>query len=80
MGRTVQNYPSGQDARPPAGRVEAITVQFHPDWPHVDGRVIESIAAEGYYRSQFATGVSNGGLTALGLLHVQVTDSVTQPE
>lgn len=45
-------------------RVEAITLQFHPDWPHDGGTVIESMAADGVYRSQFATGISNGGLTA----------------
>lgn len=39
-------------------------MQFHPDWPHRGGMVIESMAATGCYRSQFATGISNGGLTA----------------
>lgn len=43
---------------------EAITLQFHPDWPHGDGIVIDSMAESGYYRSQFVTGTSNGGLTA----------------
>lgn len=47
-----------------ATHVEAITLQFHPDWPHRDGMVIEYMAADGYYHSQFVTGVSNGGLTA----------------
>jgi Protein of unknown function (DUF3626) len=42
----------------------ALTLQFHPDWPHRDRPVIESMAIDGAYRSQFATGVSNGGLTA----------------
>ncbi|WP_243059964.1 DUF3626 domain-containing protein [Nocardioides sp. SR21] len=42
----------------------AITLQFHPDWPHRDGKVIDSMAADGAYLSQFATGISNGGLTA----------------
>ncbi len=40
-------------------------MQFHPDWPHAGRTVIESMAAEGVYRSQFATGISNGGLTAV---------------
>lgn len=41
-----------------------VTLQFHPDWPH-DGRtVIESMAEQGTYLSQFTTGISNGGLTA----------------
>ena len=51
-------------ARPKAARSEAITLQFHPDWPHGAGKVIESMSADGFYRSQFSTGVSNGGLTA----------------
>ncbi|NIK59616.1 DUF3626 domain-containing protein [Kribbella shirazensis] len=41
-----------------------ITLQFHPNWPHGDRTVIESMAADGLYRSQFSTGISNGGLTA----------------
>jgi hypothetical protein len=41
-----------------------LTVQFHPNWPHGPRTVIESLAADGVYRSQFATGISNGGLTA----------------
>lgn len=42
----------------------AITLQFHPDWPHAGRTVIESMADDGFYRSQFVTGISNGGLTA----------------
>ena len=41
-----------------------VTLHFHPDVPYEEGTVLGSIAAEGYYRSQFVTGVSNGGLTA----------------
>ncbi|MFF0343175.1 DUF3626 domain-containing protein [Kribbella sp. NPDC004875] len=41
-----------------------ITLQFQPDWPHGGRMVIESLAADGVYRSQFSTGISNGGLTA----------------
>jgi len=44
-----------------------VTLQFHPDWPAgslVDDLVIESMARDGEYRSQFVTGTSNGGLTA----------------
>ncbi|NUR98571.1 MAG: DUF3626 domain-containing protein [Kribbellaceae bacterium] len=39
-----------------------MTVQFHPNWPHGERTVIESMVADGIYRSQFATGISNGGL------------------
>lgn len=41
-----------------------VTLQFQPDWPHGQGTVIASMARTGTYRSQFATGISNGGLTA----------------
>lgn len=41
-----------------------VTLQFHPDWPFRGGTVIEAIARDGLYRSQFETGTSNGGLTA----------------
>lgn len=44
-----------------------LVVHFHPDRRHTDARgtarVVERLA-EGYYLSQFATGVSAGGLTA----------------
>jgi hypothetical protein len=42
-----------------------ITVNFHPDRRLRDGRTVaEHLAADGVYRSQFETGISNGGLTA----------------
>lgn len=41
-----------------------VALQFHPDWLFGDGLVIEAIARDGRYRSQFETGTSNGGLTA----------------
>jgi hypothetical protein len=41
-----------------------ITLQFHPDWPYAGSTVIDSMVADGIYRSQFSTGTSNGGLTA----------------
>ncbi|MBA3782999.1 MAG: DUF3626 domain-containing protein [Nocardioides sp.] len=41
-----------------------ITVQFHPDWPFRDGLVVDALAGDGVYLSQFVTGTSNGGLTA----------------
>ncbi|GLY95101.1 DUF3626 domain-containing protein [Actinoplanes sp. NBRC 103695] len=46
---------------PPA----SITVSFHPDRLLADGlTVAEHLVAEGVYRSQFETRISNGGLTA----------------
>jgi hypothetical protein len=49
----------------PAGLFDraVITVNFHPDRLLADGlTVVEHLAAEGVYRSQFETGISNGGL------------------
>jgi hypothetical protein len=41
-----------------------ITINFHPDLGANRGRVIELMVRDGYYRSQFETGTSSGGLTA----------------
>ena len=42
-----------------------LTVNFHPDRLLADGRTVAgALADEGVYRSQFVTGISNGGLTA----------------
>ncbi|MEU6078356.1 DUF3626 domain-containing protein [Micromonospora sp. NPDC047074] len=47
------------------GRHGRLTVNFHPDRLRADGRTVaDALAAEGVYRSQFETGISNGGLTA----------------
>ncbi|GAA2748280.1 DUF3626 domain-containing protein [Kitasatospora cinereorecta] len=41
-----------------------VTLNFHPD-RLIDGRpILEAMAEDGVYRSQFVTGTSNGGLTA----------------
>lgn len=40
-----------------------VVVHFHPDRRHEGVRVIDRLA-DGAYRSQFSTGISNGGLTA----------------
>ncbi|MFI6225796.1 DUF3626 domain-containing protein [Micromonospora echinospora] len=42
-----------------------LTVNFHPDRLLADGQTVaDALAEEGVYRSQFETGISNGGLTA----------------
>ncbi|WP_408954245.1 DUF3626 domain-containing protein [Kribbella solani] len=41
-----------------------ITLHFHPNWPHKGGTVIDSMATDGFYRSQITTGISSGGLRA----------------
>jgi hypothetical protein len=52
---------------PPPGLLQRspITVSFHPDRLLPDGRTVaQRLLADGRYRSQFETGISNGGLTA----------------
>lgn len=41
-----------------------ITLNFHPDRTLGDLTVLEALARDGAYHSQFVTGTSNGGLTA----------------
>ena len=48
----------------PLSEPASVTINFHPDALHRGRWVIEALAQEGVYRSQFETGVSNGGLTA----------------
>jgi hypothetical protein len=45
-------------------RTLRVTLHFHPDRSADGVSVLESLAAQGVYRSQFETGTSNGGLTA----------------
>jgi Protein of unknown function (DUF3626) len=47
-------------------RSTRVAVHFHPDRVAVDGRlVVRALLDDGIYRSQFETGISNGGLTAV---------------
>jgi hypothetical protein len=48
----------------PLPKETLVTINFHPDTLHQGRLVIETLAQEGIYRSQFETGISNGGLTA----------------
>jgi hypothetical protein len=41
-----------------------VTLNFHPDRLHRGIPILQALAADGVYRSQFETGTSNGGLTA----------------
>ncbi|GGZ38009.1 hypothetical protein GCM10010387_35060 [Streptomyces inusitatus] len=41
-----------------------VTMHFHPDRTAGDRPILDSMAADGVYRSQFVTGTGNGGLTA----------------
>lgn len=42
----------------------SVTLNFHPDRLVGGSTVLERMAVEGVYRSQFVTGIGNGGLTA----------------
>ncbi|MEV6027867.1 DUF3626 domain-containing protein [Streptomyces sp. NPDC052036] len=55
---------AARSAGPVVSRELRVTLNFHPD-RFADGRpILEALAADGAYRSQFVTGTSNGGLTA----------------
>ena len=41
-----------------------VTLNFHPDRVLRGKPILDALAEDGVYRSQFVTGTSNGGLTA----------------
>lgn len=41
-----------------------VTMNFHPDRVVAGRPIVDNMAADGVYVSQFVTGTSNGGLTA----------------
>jgi hypothetical protein len=49
---------------PPVDASLRITVNFHPDRLAAGRPILQALADEGVYLSQFVTGTSNGGLTA----------------
>ena len=53
-----------RSAGQPVDRQARITLHFHPDRDFHGVGVLESMARDGVYRSQFETGTGNGGLTA----------------
>lgn len=48
----------------PADPAWRVTLHFHPDRLVGGVPILEPMARDGVYRSQFETGTSNGGLTA----------------
>jgi hypothetical protein len=48
----------------PADPSWRVTLHFHPDRLTAGTPILERLARDGVYRSQFETGTSNGGLTA----------------
>ncbi|MFB7996626.1 DUF3626 domain-containing protein [Streptomyces sp. NPDC056002] len=58
--RHVASVASG----PPVDPSLRVTLNFHPDRLLHGKRILDALADDGLYRSQFVTGTSNGGLTA----------------
>lgn len=48
----------------PLARRYRITLNFHPDRDVAGLNILDALRGDGFYRSQFETGTSNGGLTA----------------
>ncbi|MDT0445005.1 DUF3626 domain-containing protein [Streptomyces johnsoniae] len=55
---------AARSAGGPLGRGLRVTMNFHPDRSSGGLAILERLAADGVYLSQFVTGTSNGGLTA----------------
>lgn len=55
---------AGLSSGPPVDPAPRVTLNFHPDRVARGETVLEALAKGGVYLSQFATGTSNGGLTA----------------
>ncbi len=60
LGHVAALAPEG----PPLPGGLRVTLNFHPDRSCRGVPVLQAMAEDGTYRSQFATGTSNGGLTA----------------
>ncbi|MET7478458.1 DUF3626 domain-containing protein [Streptomyces sp. NPDC005648] len=55
---------AARSAGPPVGTDLRITLNFHPDRLVGGLPILQALAQDGAYHSQFVTGTSNGGLTA----------------
>lgn len=58
------DHVAGRASGPAIDRSLRVTVHFHPDRTVVGRPLLEALADDGVYLSQFVTGVGNGGLTA----------------
>ncbi|KAK9704589.1 hypothetical protein K7432_010096 [Basidiobolus ranarum] len=63
--KAIQYVASKTQSGVPVDRDIRITVHFHPDTLYQGRFLIEELADRGEYLSQFETGTSNGGLTAI---------------
>ena len=55
---------AGLSTGPPLNAALRVTLNFHPDRVDRGIHILDALATSGLYLSQFATGTSNGGLTA----------------
>ncbi|MFF0011156.1 DUF3626 domain-containing protein [Streptomyces sp. NPDC005374] len=62
--RAALSHVAAVSEGPPVAPDVRITLNFHPDRTVRDLTVLEALAQDGAYHSQFVTGTSNGGLTA----------------
>ncbi|MBC2868413.1 DUF3626 domain-containing protein [Streptomyces mexicanus] len=62
--RAAVHHVAALSAGEPLARGSRITLNFHPDRLAGGLPVLEALARDGAYHSQFVTGTSNGGLTA----------------
>lgn len=62
--RRAVDHVTGRVYGPPLDRGVRVTLNFHPDRVSGGLPLLEALARDGAYHSQFVTGTSNGGLTA----------------
>lgn len=62
--RTALRHVAARSTGPALAPDLRITLNFHPDRESGGLPILSALARDGAYRSQFATGTSNGGLTA----------------
>lgn len=62
--RRARDHVAARVSGPPLAPDVRITLNFHPDRLCAGVPVLEALARDGAYHSQFVTGTSNGGLTA----------------
>jgi hypothetical protein len=62
--RRAIDHVASLSAGGPVDKTLRVTLNFHPDRTVGGEPILRRLAREGVYRSQFETGVSNGGLTA----------------
>ena len=62
--RRALDHVTGAVSGPPLDPGLRVTLNFHPDRISAGLPILEALARDGAYHSQFVTGTSNGGLTA----------------